>query len=1393
MPGRRCALVLLVVRRNSSDALAIRALVLIRASHSDRVAALTAAPFVAACADQPSVNMLEGARLSARASHTLRNPSQFPTPPVSIQTRRSIPFRPPFPEWSSIGSRRFPDEVVMNVRKRLALVVWVFLLFALAPLATAQPSFGTNDEFRAIPTFHSLSVYWNPSNKSTARFAQVEYKPQGAPDSAYKRGLDLWYDSRVPPRPGGGIAGEYRGSLVHLQAETAYDLRLRLREGETGPVVDEHLVPAQTTCTPGTGQLPPESCTRTWSETFSGTTIDINTLLPANGYRRLWLRGSDGHSGTPSNWKIYTAPEGSNTIDQEDFPNGDGTGGGVQPWHTDSCINLEGVSYVVIRGLNLRNCATNAIYLSGGSHHVVIEGNDISGWGRMDPDAGQTHLPEGNAAVFCQDPSEANKVSTIVVQTNTIYDPRHGSSPWWTTSRGHPEGALAVRFRRCGSNHVIRYNDVFASEGHYFKDGFGGDANFGGTNGQGDEAGQPDQGGFPWADSDIYGNRIQNIYDDAIETEGDARNVRVWANYIDQVFNVIGNATVGAGPLYVWRNVSHSLGGMSKVPQCRDANNKVFPCPAGTPQALPDDESRAKFIKGGGETQGYAGGRAYYLHNTILQPPAAYCGGTSLPCGAGTAIENVEAFHYNVISHNNLWQIHKPARDPDGFNFGAISGLNCDLGSAANQTACRFSHDMYNNGPVTGVTRTTPPDWSNVSPQYATSGGIYPGSAWIPSAGNGWQGDFTLQAETTGHGDALVLFNFNDQFVSPDVGAHQSGTGTMKFGRAAAGQSGPGGGGDPGPTAALDTTPSPADIAANESVTFNSSSTPGNSTFTSITLDFGDGSPVVDWLPDHPTPKPHTYTVPRATPYTATLTVTTADGRSDHAPVTVAVSCGANAPSAILGASSPTSGPTPLEVTFTVQSSAVSPATIDSYSIDYGDGTSGTDLVHTYTTAAQRTATLIVTDSNDCKSAASTQLISVTGAPGGVEPITVLLQDGVGGYVGATDTKIASEFASSNFGASGSLDLRMETSVSVLARFAIFASEGGPVPNNATITSATLSFYKHSGAEATMKVSRLLKNWTESGATWQTTGAGANWTTAGARGAGSDYLATPDDQALISSATGCAGQDGGSQCWINFNVTAGVQAFRNGTPNYGWKLAYVSGPLEPPKWIYSGDNAGWPTLRPKLAITYTVPTGNTVTLRHELNGYAGATDTKIASLFSSSNFGTEPNLDLRMESSVSVLSRFAIFASEGGPVPDNATITLATLSFYKYSGAEATMKVSRLLKNWTESGATWLVTGAGANWTTAGARGAGSDYLATPDAQASVGSGTGCSGQDGGPTCWINFNVTAGVQAFKDGTANYGWKLAYVNGPLDPPKWINARENENWPTLRPKLLIEYTP
>jgi PKD repeat protein len=1238
---------------------------------------------------------------------------------------------------------------VHQVRKKMSpwpaplRFLLAFILAACAFAAHAQPSFGNNDEFKAISTFHSVGLYWSPQGKATTVTAEVRYKPQG--ESTYKRGLDLWYDFRNI----NGQGGEYRGSLVHLQPGITYDIELKLSSGLTRNFT-----------------------AATWSETVTETVIDVNTRLPTSGYRRLSLQGPND-SGAPGNWKVYTAPAGSNTIDQSGFPNGDGTLN-----DNDNCINLQDVSYVIIRGLNLVGCTRSAINVFR-SHHIIIEKNDISGWGRLRPDG----KPQQNGAVHCNESTTAtaSKSNQLIIQDNIFHSPRHNSTTWGPNNI-HPEGALAVSLGNCGSNHVIRYNDVLGAEGNYFMDAFGGAENF--ANDQPD----PDQpeiikgGGFPWADSDIYGNRIERVYDDAIEAEGDNRNVRIWENYVDRVFVVMGNAATAKGPLYVWRNVSNIMGGTNKLPICPGFTGNR--CPAGTPLAAPDDEHRGPFVKGGGQTTTYRGGRAYYFHNTLLQPPAEKCGGSNLPCGGGWAFEGVETL-YNFISLNNIWQIHKPQQINGEWKFSAVQA-HCNISDGNNQTTCLLSHDLFNggvisNGTLPSIASTSPSAWRDTTPAYAASGNAYPGDAAMPAQGNGWSGDFQLQENTDGHGDALVLFNFNDQHASPDVGAHQSGTPRMKFGRRLAAA---------GPNAVLNTQPSPASGPLPLAVTFTSNSTPGAAPITSQILNFGDGSAPITLTGASVS---HTYTV--AGNYTATLTVSDgANTDSDSVPISAGQCTGA-LPTASFTAT-PDSGNPPLTVNFDASASAAaSPKTITKYEITYADGGSGIGVTqsHAYTASGQYIASLKVTDSSGCVSPAVTRTITVNTPP--EPPGTVTLMQGQN-YAGTTDTAIASFNPTLNRGEQPTYELINEIDSGLLVRFAIFQSEGGPVPNNATITSATLSFYKWAGAGSTFKASRLLKNWNESQANWNVAATGTNWTTPGARGAGSDYLAAFDGQASVGDASLCAtGTPGPASCWLAIDVTTGVQAFRNGTANYGWKIAYVSGTdNNSHKQFHSSENGDWPTLRPKLTITYEMPPGPTVTLMQGQASYAGTTDTAIASFNPTLNRGDEHTYQLINEVDSGLLVRFAIFESEGGPVPNNATVTSATLSFYKWAGAASTFKASRLLKNWNESQANWNVAAIGTNWTTAGARGSGTDYLAAPDGQSSIGDASLCAtGTPGPASCWLAIDVTTGVQAFRNGTANYGWKIAYVSGAdNNSHKQFHSSENDDWPTLRPKLAVTYT-
>ena len=536
----------------------------------------------------------------------------------------------------------------------------------------------------SVPTFHSLGLYWSPDGGSEARAVTVQFREKGA---GWREALPLWFDARN---------SEYRGSIVELRPGTEYEIRLSLERGG------------------------PENLTaKTWSEEFR---VKKTVQVPA-GSPRLVINAADSGSEAEG-YVVFTAAPGKNVIDQDALAG------------NESCVVVkQGTHHVIIRGLELRNCRRYGVslerqfepVLDTQTHDIVIEDNRISGWGGTRDKEGQ--VADWDGAVHCnywRETDDAKRPSRIVIQRNTLFNPRHGANPWrsGTPSQKHPSGPQGVTFDRCGSNHVIRYNTIYSDNGKRFMDGLGGGDNFSAK-------------GFPWADSDIYGNRISQAFDDGIEAEGGNRNVRIWGNYLDEVFTAIANASVTVGPLYVWRNVSNRMGGM---------NN---------PELGPDREERGPFIKGGSRNPQMNGGRAYYFHNTALQPAGA---GTRYPLGAGWGISKQAGTLFNFVSRNNIWQIHKEPLINGEPKFWSIRA-DGDKGPVD------ADYDLY-NGQLANAGRNAQRHGFAGRPVYAV----------------GARGDFSLKKNSPGFGAAERIPNFNDQYPKPDVGAHQSGTPPMRFG-----------------------------------------------------------------------------------------------------------------------------------------------------------------------------------------------------------------------------------------------------------------------------------------------------------------------------------------------------------------------------------------------------------------------------------------------------------------------------------------------------------------------------------------------------------------------------------------------------------------------------------
>jgi len=513
-----------------------------------------------------------------------------------------------------------------------------------------------------VPTFESIGVYWKPGSDPGDAGCQVQFRKTS--ECAFRPALPLWYDARD---------GECRGALVQLEPDHDYVIQL------------------------GVGPFTNEMTVHTWSNTFPiGETVMVGT-------RNSTLVIDQG--GTADAYKLYTA----------------GTIENASP----NAVTIS-APYVIVRGLVLRGAEQNAIRLDDGAHDIVIEDNDISGWGRVDTDAGSAGASSvvwgmnGDAGVY----SSSLTIERIVVQHNRIHDPRTDSNSWGEYrakySTSHPSGPQGIYLIHGAGHYVIRYNEIYSDLDHMFNDAVGGDENF-------------SDNGFPNRDSDIYGNKLSHAWDDAIESEGGNKNVRIWGNYIDRTATGVASSSTYFGPLYIFRNVYNRSRKDSTV-------------------AL-DSDDRLYFGKSGSVSP-WGGGRRYLFHNTLLQ---AIDGSAQYPLGAGIGIagNGTDRPIENTVSRNNIWHIWKSWWQSIATDGGAGNDLD---------------YDLY-NGVVDAGTEA---HGIQAEPSYAD--------------GHGWQaeasGKYQLAPTSRGFDEGVVLPGFNDGFVgaAPDMGAHEAGTEDMRFG-----------------------------------------------------------------------------------------------------------------------------------------------------------------------------------------------------------------------------------------------------------------------------------------------------------------------------------------------------------------------------------------------------------------------------------------------------------------------------------------------------------------------------------------------------------------------------------------------------------------------------------
>ncbi len=517
--------------------------------------------------------------------------------------------------------------------------------------AQAYPSTG----IRAVPTYEASGLYWSAPGANAATGCEVKFRKSG--DSAWTQGLTMWFDARD---------NECRGSLVNLVAGTTYEAQFNL----PGLAVTRAV-----TFKTWANQLP---VAKTYTVAGGAGTLNIT-------------EGGSAATG----YVVYQ-----------------GASGAVLDAQNASQFNVTvNASYVIVRGLTLKGAQQDAIRISPDVKDVVIEDNDISGWGRTRDGKWGADMDSGVRAIC-----KTETLERVTIQRNKIHDPRYSANSW---TDGHPAGPQGITISYCGGNHVIRFNEIYGGSKH-FNDAIGGEDNFSTT-------------GFPNKDSDLYGNKISNTWDDGIESEGGNKNVRIWGNYLDNTATGIATTIVSVGPVYIFRNVFN--------------RNAFFEGRAH------DADERQPFFKSGSSAD-FSNGRRYLFHNTMLQATEA---GSQYGLGGGAGIGGTgdTQLVHNTISMNNIYHLWKPN--------SAVYQVGTDN---------VFQNDMFNGSFGAAIVGGI-----NAAPAYAANNG------WKSEAG----GQYALAAGTPGYDQGVRIPNFNDDFLgaAPDVGAVESGAVAMKFGVAA--------------------------------------------------------------------------------------------------------------------------------------------------------------------------------------------------------------------------------------------------------------------------------------------------------------------------------------------------------------------------------------------------------------------------------------------------------------------------------------------------------------------------------------------------------------------------------------------------------------------------------
>jgi len=403
----------------------------------------------------------------------------------AIDTRKSFGWSGPGEVETCLYANGDQEEVTFEFVKYVAALSDTENQQILAREATADAGLQVAP-FELVPHFNSCSFYFSSPLRDSL---VVEFRITG----------EEWQKAYPPVY----LPEEkmYRGSIVHLDEDRAYELRI----------------------TDGANRVLAQDGFRTWR---SDVPVAETMVLDETNF--------DGHlkiiqSGTPTGWIRYVAKDGFVLRNDRQGP----------------LLELSKVKYVILDGLTLRGGLAQAVTVKS-CEHIRMVNCDIASWGRkgaqrFDLD-GMYYTSAGKSIDWDTAILISRSIGTVVERCY-IHDPLSTANSWYYA---HPAGPQAVGIDKPRST-VLRYNDFVGSDEHRWNDGIEGAGNF------------DVDGGFN-RDADIYGNFICFANDDAVETDGGQINVRVFQNWFEGCLCGVSIQGCMSGPSYVFENLLVNLG-----------------------------------------------------------------------------------------------------------------------------------------------------------------------------------------------------------------------------------------------------------------------------------------------------------------------------------------------------------------------------------------------------------------------------------------------------------------------------------------------------------------------------------------------------------------------------------------------------------------------------------------------------------------------------------------------------------------------------------------------------------------------------------------------------------------------------------------------------------------